>query len=174
MTHLTIGGRTYDIEVRGDSVFVDGHEYPITVREESGYSLVTAGGTGYRVQLPGIAERSSGMDVHVDYRPFTIEFDGKLGGGGPARSPRAAGTAAVGAAGGGAAIKGGVRAQIAGRILSLNVKVGDSVARGDVLLLLEAMKMENEIKAPHNGKVKEILVLEGARVAEGETLVVLE
>ena len=174
MTNVTIGGRTYDVEVRGDSVFVDGHEYPITVREEVGYSLVSAGGVGYRVQLPGASERTSGMAVHVDYRPFTVEFDGKLGGGGPARAPRSAGAASSGQAAGGPAIKGGVRAQIAGRILSVKVNVGDAVARGDVLLLLEAMKMENEIKAPADGVVKEILVLEGARVAEGETLVVVE
>ena len=69
---------------------------------------------------------------------------------------------------------GGFPAFRGGRVLSIKVKVGDRVARGDVLLLLEAMKMENEIKAPAKGVVKEILVSDGARVAEGETLVVLE
>jgi biotin carboxyl carrier protein len=41
-------------------------------------------------------------------------------------------------------------------------------------LLLEAMKMENEVKAPAGGIVREILVAEGARVSEGETLVIVE
>jgi biotin carboxyl carrier protein len=75
---------------------------------------------------------------------------------------------------GAAAVKGGVAAQIAGRIVSVKVKVGDAVAGGDVLLLLEAMKMENEIKAPGAGTVSAVLVTEGQRVGEGETLVVIE
>ena len=52
MTSVTIGGRTYDVEVRGDTVVVDGHEFPITVREEAAHTLVTARGVGYRVQAP--------------------------------------------------------------------------------------------------------------------------
>jgi biotin carboxyl carrier protein len=51
---------------------------------------------------------------------------------------------------------------------------GDTVKAGDVLLILEAMKMENEIKAPADGTVKEIPVAEGARVTEGDTLAVVE
>ena len=71
-------------------------------------------------------------------------------------------------------MKGGVAAQIAGRILSIKVKVGDTVAKGDVLLLLEAMKMENEIKSPTDGIVKDIPVKEGDRVSEGQVLAVVE
>ena len=175
MAKVTVGGRSYDVEVRGDVVVVDGHEFPVTVREESGYTLVNAGGVGYRVQLPPTGERASGMGVHVDYRPFSFEYEGRLGGGPAPRVARQAPASGGGVASAGAAgVKGGVRAQIAGRVLSIKVKLGDSVARGDVLLLLEAMKMENEIKAPADGVVKEILVTDGARVAEGETLVVLE
>jgi biotin carboxyl carrier protein len=174
MTSVTIGGRTYDVEVRGDTVVVDGHEFPITVREEAAYTLVTARGVGYRVQAPPPAERASGMTVQVDYRPFTVEYDGRLAGGSTARAARASAPAGTAATAGGPAVKGGVRAQIAGRILSIKVKPGDTVARGDVLLLLEAMKMENEVKSPADGVVKDILCKEGARVTEGETLIVID
>ena len=64
-------------------------------------------------------------------------------------------------------------AQIAGRVVSVKVKVGDTVASGDVLLLLEAMKMENEIKASSAGTVTEVRVADGQRVAEGEVMVVV-
>jgi biotin carboxyl carrier protein len=171
MAKVTVGGRTYEVEVRGDSVVVDGNEYPIKVREEAGYSTVTAGGVAYRVQLPAPDQRQSPLQVQVDYRPFTFEYEGRLGGG-PA--PRPVREAPGGGAPVRAAAKGGVAAQIAGRVMSIKVKAGDAVKRGDVLLLLEAMKMENEIKAPADGVVKEVLVAEGARVAEGETLVVIE
>ena len=172
MAKVTLGGRTYDVEVRGDTVVVDGNEYPVKVREETGYATVNAGGVPYRVQLPAAADRASGMNVLVDYRAFTFEYEGRLGGG-PAPRERRVVDAAV-SAGSRTLVKGGVAAQIAGRILSIKVKVGDTVARGDVLLLLEAMKMENEIKAPADGIVKDVPVAEGARVAEGDTLVVIE
>ncbi len=174
MAQVTIGGRSYEVEVRGDAVIVDGHEFPVSVREEEGHTLVNAGGVPYRVQLPPAAERASGMTVQVDYRPVTIEYSGRLGSGSTAAPrthrpgvPASASTPA-------ANVRGGIRAAIAGRILAVRVKVGESVARGDVLLLLEAMKMENEVKATSDGTVKEILVTEGVRVSEGETLVVIE
>jgi biotin carboxyl carrier protein len=173
MATVTIGGRNYEVEVRADSVLVDGHEYPVSVRDEGAHLAVNAGGAAYRVQLPPAGERESGMTVNVDYRPFTLEYSGALGGRPAPRAPRAAaggGTPAAPRAG----VKGGVAAQIAGRVLSVRVKAGDAVKQGDVLLILEAMKMENEIKAPADGVVKEVLVAEGARVADGETMVVIE
>ena len=172
MAKVTLGGRSYDVEVRGDKVLVDGHEYAISVREENGYATVKAGDVPYRVQLPPAADRASGMRVQVDYRPFTVEYDGRLTSGPAPRARRASESASV--AGGAASVKGGVTAQIAGRIISIKVQVGQSVAKGDVLLLLEAMKMENEIKSPTDGIVKDIPVAEGARVSEGQTLVVVE
>jgi biotin carboxyl carrier protein len=172
MAKVTIGGRTYEVEVRGDRVIVDGHEYPVTVREETGYVTVTAGGVPYRIQLPPPDQRQSGMEVQVDYRPFTIEWEGRLGGGPTPRERPAAAGAAAGATR--AAVKGAVTAQISGKVVRVNVKVGQAVAKGDVLLILEAMKMENEIKAPADGTVKDVPVSEGQRVAEGDVLAVIE
>ncbi|MCK9517986.1 MAG: biotin/lipoyl-binding protein, partial [Dehalococcoidia bacterium] len=152
MAKVTLGGRTYEVEVRGDKVVVDGHEFPVTVREDTNNRTVTAGGVQYRVQLPPAGERQSGMEVSVDYRAFTIEYEGSLGGRPAPREPRAS------SGGGGAArpaTKGTVPAPIAGRVLSVRVNAGDEVKAGDVLLILEAMKMENEIKSPADGTVKE-------------------
>jgi biotin carboxyl carrier protein len=60
-----------------------------------------------------------------------------------------------------------------GTILSINVKPGDSVKAGDVLLILEAMKMENEIMAPADGVVAAVNVSVGASVNTGDLLVTL-
>src|SRR5690349_701873 len=78
MAKVTIGGRSYEVEIRGDSVVVDGHEFPVKVREEGAYATVTAGSVPYRIQLPPIGARESGMSVQVDYRPFIFEFEGRL------------------------------------------------------------------------------------------------
>ncbi|MGD9934639.1 MAG: biotin/lipoyl-containing protein [Dehalococcoidia bacterium] len=170
MTKVTIGGRSYEVEVKGDSVVVDGHEFPVKVGGEGAMRTVSSGGVQYRVQLPEAGARQSGMAVEVDYRPFTLEWEGRLGSG-PARAPRVASSSA--AAGARAAVAGGIVAPIAGKVLRIATKAGETVAAGDVLLVLEAMKMENEIKATAAGTVKEILVIEGARVGEGDTLVVV-
>jgi biotin carboxyl carrier protein len=174
MAKMTIGGRTYEVEVRGDTVVVDGREIPVKVREDEGALIVRAGGVLYRVELPPEEERRSGMQVSVDYRPFTVEWEGSLAPGAPAVARKPAASAAPASGAKRSVVSGAVTAQIAGRIVRVNVKPGDAVKAGDVLLILEAMKMENEIKAPKDGTVKEVLVSEGARVAEGDALVVIE
>ena len=58
--------------------------------------------------------------------------------------------------------------------MTLNVKEGDTVAAGQTLLVLEAMKMENNIDAERGGVVKQVLVSAGATVMEGDVLLVIE
>ena len=66
-----------------------------------------------------------------------------------------------------------VNAPMPGNILKVNVTAGQSVNEGDVLVILEAMKMENEIMAPKAGTVAQVLVSKGSTVDTGATLVVL-
>jgi biotin carboxyl carrier protein len=61
-----------------------------------------------------------------------------------------------------------------GRVISVNVKPGDTVSEGQILLVIEAMKMENEIAAPMSGEIKEVAVAPGGRVSEGDLLVQFE
>ncbi len=67
-----------------------------------------------------------------------------------------------------------VEAQITGSVWKIEKIVGDEVAEGDVLIILESMKMEIPVEAPCAGRVAEIRVAEGASVEEGAVLVVLE
>ena len=66
-----------------------------------------------------------------------------------------------------------VKSPMPGNILSVNVSAGQSVNAGDVLFILEAMKMENEIVAPVSGTVKQVLVSKGSVVDTDEVLAVL-
>lgn len=67
-----------------------------------------------------------------------------------------------------------VKAPMTGQVTSIHIQVGVTVQQGDVLIALEAMKMENQIRAPRPGVVIEILTTEGAVVHSGELLAVLD
>lgn len=60
-----------------------------------------------------------------------------------------------------------------GKILSIKASAGQAVKKGEVLLILEAMKMENEVVAPQDGTVASINVAEGAMVESGDVLATL-
>ena len=66
-----------------------------------------------------------------------------------------------------------VTSPMPGTILSVNVAAGDSVKRGQVLMILEAMKMENEIMCPRDGKVLSVNTSKGASVETGTLLCVI-
>lgn len=88
----------------------------------------------------------------------------------PAAVPAAAPTAAAPAVTGPGER---VDAPMPGTILKVNAAPGQAVKEGDVLCILEAMKMENEIMAPKSGTVTQVLVCKGACVDTGATLVVM-
>ena len=87
----------------------------------------------------------------------------------PAAAPAAAAPAAPVVTGSSEA----VNAPMPGNILKVNVKTGDAVKAGQVLVVLEAMKMENEIMAPKAGTVTQVLVSKGSTVDTGAPLVVI-
>ena len=89
----------------------------------------------------------------------------------PAPAPAAATPAAPAAP---AAVAGEqVVSPMPGTIVKMNVKAGDSIKGGEVLAVLEAMKMENEIMAPHDAKIVQVLVETGAKVDTGTPIIVL-
>ena len=93
----------------------------------------------------------------------------------PAAAPVAAAPATVSAAPAGEALAAGTRvdAPLPGNVLMVKVAVGQAVKAGDVLVIIEAMKMENEVAAPCDGTVKQVVAQKGAVVETGAPLVVL-
>ena len=87
----------------------------------------------------------------------------------PAAAPAPAAPAAVAVTGAGEP----VNAPMPGTILKVNVSQGQTVKEGDVLCVLEAMKMENEIMAPKGGTITQVVVSKGASVDTGAPLVVI-
>ena len=94
----------------------------------------------------------------------------------PAAAPASAAPAAAPAAPAAPVVTGAgepVNAPMPGNILKVNVTAGQAVKSGDVLCILEAMKMENEIMAPKDGTVTQVLVSKGNTVDTGAPLVVI-
>ena len=119
---------------------------------------VNVNGTEYKVSIELISETEAAAPVQA-----------------PAAAP-AAPVAEAPAAPAAAAPAGGekVNAPMPGTILSVNVKVGDVVKKGQVLVILEAMKMENEIMSPVDGTVTFVGVNQGASVESGSAICVIE
>jgi len=70
-------------------------------------------------------------------------------------------------------LDGAITASMQGMVLKIKVKKGDQVSKGDAVIVLEAMKMENNIHAPHGGAVKDIFVKEGSTVSAGDVLMIV-
>ena len=102
--------------------------------------------------------------VNVNGTAYEVEIEEMTGA--PAAAPVAAPAAAPVASGAGESIT----SPMPGNILAVNVAAGDKVKKGQVLMILEAMKMENEIMAPRDGKVTAVAVTKGAAVESGALL----
>ncbi len=123
---------------------------------------VTVDGEEFEVDL----ERDGDVwNVEVGGQRFSVQVEGGPSFGASRRS-----------AGGGRGKKrsGTISSTIPGKVISLHVSVGDEVKEGDVMIILEAMKMQNEIAAPTAGLVRLIHVSEGDAVSAGAKLVELE
>lgn len=120
---------------------------------------ITVNGTSYDVSV----EELSGGAAPVAAAPVAAPA--------PAAPAPAAAPAKAAPAGGAGSIK--VSSPMPGKILATKANVGDSVKKGQVILILEAMKMENEVVAPEDGTIASIDVTVGAMVESGDTLATL-
>lgn len=134
---------------------INGAEYSANVEEkEDGKLAVTVNGRAYEVEVPGHQAAATKVKPIKPAAPV-------------AAAPVAAPAAPQKATGAGTVIT----APLPGTITSIMVKVGDAVKDGDTVLVMEAMKMANNITADGDGTVKAILVQQGAQVQSGDALI---
>lgn len=141
----------------------DAHELPSdgdVVEVEPGVFSVLTQGRSLEVRLdPGGVDQSS--VAHVDGRRVEIEV----------RDPRKYSRRGAGGAADGPQ---NIQAQMPGKIVEVMVEAGDSVETGQPLLVVEAMKMQNEVRAPKAGVVAQVLVTPGDAVAAGQAMLRVE
>jgi biotin carboxyl carrier protein len=111
-----------------------------------------------------IQSGSSEVKLIVDNQPLSLKKHSKL-------TEILEKASALGAAGGGDR---NLTSQIPGRVVNIPVKVGDDVKKGDVVVVLESMKMQVAVKAHKDGNIKEMKIKQGASVARNDLLAVIE
>lgn len=123
------------------------------------------------VAAPKAAGQPSSYDVKVDGKVYHVEVaeSGTLTSVTPAATARAPAQSSAAAPAGGQAIN----APLSGNVFKILVSEGDAVSNGDVVIILEAMKMETEIRSAFDGTAGRILVKEGDSVASGQALIEL-
>lgn len=137
-----------------------GVEYTVTVVDKvGGGGTVTIDGREFHVECTG-GEASPAVSP-----PPVTSASGAIATAPAPSAPAAVPVASVG--------DGAIVAPIPGKIISIHVKVGDSVSAKQVVLKLEAMKMENDIASPVSGTVKEIAVSEGSETSAGQLLMTI-
>ncbi|MDD5825937.1 MAG: biotin/lipoyl-binding protein [Prevotellaceae bacterium] len=141
---------------------VQGVDYEVEIEEmEGNIAKVSVNGIPFEVELKQPINPAKAIT-----RPKVVA---PVAAAAPAPAPAARPAAPAAPAGSGAAVK----APLPGTISSINVKVGDKVNVGDTVLVLEAMKMQNNIEAENSGTVTSILVNQGDSVMEGATLLTI-
>lgn len=160
------GERDHRLDVRQDTdglrVRLDDREFDVDfLQVDPGLYSLLIGGRSYEIDLLEVEEA---LMVLVDGQPFRVEVQEER----ERRLRAAAGKGEVKAG------KRVVTAPMPGKVVRLLVRPGDAVRPGDGIIVVEAMKMENELKAPAAGTVKEIRVEEGRAVGGGDVLVVIE
>lgn len=108
--------------------------------------------------------------VNVNGTVYEVEIEDITGAAPAAPAPAPAAAPSPAALSGGEAIT----SPMPGNILAVNVQPGDAVKKGQVLIILEAMKMENEIMCPRDGKVVSVAVNKGAAVDSGAVLCTIQ
>lgn len=135
----------------------------------------TINGNVYKVHISSVVDDIA--EVEVNGTPYQVKWRNRqkqmVTLKRPAQAPTTASGEPVISRPAASTTKGAVKSPLPGVILQVNCKVGDTVKRGQNLLVLEAMKMENNINADRDGKIIEIKVNKGDSVLEGADLVVI-
>ncbi len=163
---LRVKDRLYAVEVDGDRMAVEGFNLTWEiVRAEENRFTVAVDGICYEVELrPGDDGRQVAVVDGVEY-PFEViglVRERVL----PAKVERPAAALAV--------VEGALMAMMPSKVIAVHVQVGDVVQAGQVVLVLEAMKMESELRAPRDGVVRAVNCAPGDSVNPGLPLVIIE
>ena len=163
--YVTVGGQVLEADADGDTARVAGaHE--VVRRLGTGDGPALALSVGHRpLRVHALRRGDSAWEIHCRGRSFQVEVADERSR--RMREPRGSGGAA-------AAGPGPLRAPMPGLVLRVDVEEGQEVAEGQGLVIVEAMKMENELRAQAAGRIRRVLVRAGQSVGRGDVLIEFE
>jgi biotin carboxyl carrier protein len=164
--HATVGDYEGDVDIRveGSRVFavVDDRTYELDLRRSANNPLLVVAGRVFDCRVDGDPDSGLPVDVSVGTERYAITLTDPR----RLRSATAAGALAGGAA--------RIMAPMPGKVVRVLVEAGAQVEAGDGIVVVEAMKMQNEMKSPRAGKVVTVNIELGATVNGGDVLAVIE
>lgn len=160
--YATVEGKQYEIEIGEGEVYVDGNCYEIDFQElpEAGMVSLIINNRSLEAVVEPVDE---GTAVLIQGELYEVQVQDERA----YRLAQARG--APKAASGDAAMK----SPMPGMIVAVSVQVGDLLKKGDKVVILESMKMENELRAPRDGVVTAVHIAAGASVEKGQLLAVI-
>jgi biotin carboxyl carrier protein len=151
---LMLEGVPYEVEGKGDIMVVNGHEFPFSITRNT----VNVTGTQHTVEVRGAKATVDGFTYNIEAQGLEEPKPGKRH-----KTTHAAAEKA-----------GAITAIMPGLIVKILKKEGQKVEVGEKVIILEAMKMQNELQSKISGTVKQVLVKEGESVEMRQVLVVIE
>ena len=165
MYSVTVNKEKFNVEKRSDGLFVNGEVLDCDLRQtdEHTYHLLK-GSMSYVLEMVHVDTENKSLVVKLNNNLARVvirdRFDlllEKLGMNAAHINPL-----------------GNIKAPMPGLILEINVKAGDIIKKGDPVLILEAMKMENVLKSSGDGEIKEVLVNPGSSVEKNQVLIIFK
>jgi biotin carboxyl carrier protein len=165
MYSVTVNNKKFAVEKAGDALLVDGTKLDWDLQAIDGRTFhLIKDNLSYKLELVQVDRQKKTVTIKLNNKVAEIvlkdRFDlllDKLG---------------MNAAVSNAVVN--IKAPMPGLILEINVKAGDLIKKGDSVLVLEAMKMENVLKASGDGEIKEILVQAGNSVEKNQVLIIFK
>jgi acetyl/propionyl-CoA carboxylase alpha subunit len=162
---IRIGGREYEVEKKADGLYVSGQKFDVDLYQtaEKSFHLV-AGTQGYNLEVAGFSSETKELILTVNGKKTQVlvqdEFDILLAG--------------MGMKAGGAKQSKELKAPMPGLVVDVAASIGAKIEKGQPLIILEAMKMENVLKATGDVIVKAIEVKKGMAVEKNQVLITFE
>jgi len=158
----SVNGKEYDVTIDNGSYSLNGKPLHLDIAEirENEFSVISDN-KSYNVEVVQLNHAEKKCTIKVNGNEYELEMKDKMDlllqkMGMNKRAAHAGGS---------------LKAPMPGKVLRVDVKEGQTVKKGDSILILEAMKMENAIKAPGDGTVKSVRVKAGDAVEKGEVMV---
>ena len=163
---VLLHGKAHVVDLNGDKVVIDGTELKVNLQKRGDIYLASVDEMQFGVAIEDGRALVDGVPIELSMGASSVTSGNSKPATAPAQQTQSKKTSE-------GPVPGAIVAPMPGKIVTIMVKVGDTVTPGDPILILEAMKMQNEVDSPFTGTVKELRVKEGESVDSNDIMVII-